>query len=305
MSEITKFSNSINTKDEEFNKLLKLAVQADVENTLFLFNRLPRTTHPDPSDVPSIYEELFTDGIKFSDPNILRLENGVSWMENYFFYYSFHGKYSRSNVQGLKDYLSHISDDRVKEVLVRETVKRGKLKPFEYDKIMEFSREYMVSETSKNFLLEYEKDLHSEAGQSGFNFSYEDIDGKMVSFSDFRGKYVYIDLWATWCGPCKKQIPYLKELEEEYADDNIEFLSISLDKPADKEKWKKFVKDNNLTGVQLVADKAFESAVAINYSINAIPRFLLFDTEGKIISSDAIRPSNPELKSQLDSILKK
>ena len=77
-----------------------------------------------------------------------------------------------------------------------------------------------------------------------------------------------------------------------------------MDKPKDHEKWKKFISDQQLTGVQLFSDNAFETRIARDYKINAIPRFLLFDPEGKIIDAEAKRPSDPALKEQLEAFLK-
>ena len=91
-------------------------------------------------------------------------------------------------------------------------------------------------------------------GAKAIDFTYPDIAGKMVSLSDFKGKLVFIDVWATWCDPCKQEIPALKELHEEYADnDSIVFMSVSVDKEEDKEAWSKFVTDNSLPGIQLFA----------------------------------------------------
>ena len=85
---------------------------------------------------------------------------------------------------------------------------------------------------------------------------------------------------------------------------NIQFVSISVDNKKDRDKWLNFVKEEELTGVQLFSEDAFNTAIAKDYKINAIPRFLLFDPEGKIIDADAKRPSDPELKQQLLQLLK-
>ncbi len=134
-------------------------------------------------------------------------------------------------------------------------------------------------------------------------FSYEDINGERVSLDDFKGKYVYIDVWATWCGPCKKEIPYLQKIEEEYKDKNIAFISISVDKGEDKEKWEKFVKDKNLGGVQLFSDNDWNSDFIKAYKVQGIPRFILINPEGLTIDADAPTPSNPKLKEILNKLL--
>ncbi|MCF8321294.1 MAG: TlpA family protein disulfide reductase [Flavobacterium sp.] len=135
-------------------------------------------------------------------------------------------------------------------------------------------------------------------------FDYLNFKGGNTKLSDFKGKYVYIDVWATWCGPCRAEIPFLKKTEEKYEGKNIAFVSISVDVQKDFEKWKKFVAEKQLGGVQLFADKDWNSDFMKSYSINSIPRFILIDPTGKIISADASRPSSPKLSEQLDGLLK-
>jgi thiol-disulfide isomerase/thioredoxin len=137
-------------------------------------------------------------------------------------------------------------------------------------------------------------------GNMAPGFTIDDVNGQMVSLNDLKGKYVYIDFWATWCVPCIKEIPSLKIIEEEYHNKNIAFLSISVDKAADHEKWKKFVIDNQLTGIQLIADEAMHSVYKKTFNIDLIPRFILLDPEGKIVSGNAPRPSSPKLRDFLD-----
>lgn len=137
------------------------------------------------------------------------------------------------------------------------------------------------------------------------DFTYNSVDGKMVSLKDLRGKYVYIDVWATWCVPCKAEIPFLTKIEEAYHGKNIHFVSLSVDRMADETKWASYIKDNKLQGIQLMADKDFSSDFIKKFNINSIPRFILIDPAGKIVSGDAKRPSDPALQAQLDQLLLK
>jgi len=136
------------------------------------------------------------------------------------------------------------------------------------------------------------------------SFDYLNHAGGKTKLEDLAGKYVYIDVWATWCGPCRAEIPHLQKIEEKYHDKKIAFVSISVDVDKDFEKWKKFVTDKSLGGIQLFADKNWKSDFMLAYGINAIPRFILLDTKGNIIDADAKRPSDLKLQEQLDSLLK-
>jgi thiol-disulfide isomerase/thioredoxin len=137
---------------------------------------------------------------------------------------------------------------------------------------------------------------------------YINFKGGKKSLDSFKGKYTYIDVWATWCGPCIREIPSLQALEKEYHSKNIAFVSISTDGArrsggsweAAEKKWRDFVKEKQLTGVQLWAgeDSSFQSA----YQITGIPRFILVDPQGNIVDANAPRPSDPRLKALFSSL---
>lgn len=138
----------------------------------------------------------------------------------------------------------------------------------------------------------------ASVGKLSPDFKATDVHGKEYTLADFRGKYVYIDVWATWCGPCRHEIPHLKALEENYRDAQITFLSLSVDD--DKAKWEKMVKEEQLSGVQLYLgpDSGFASA----YHIDGIPRFILLDKEGRIIDKKMQRPSSEYTRSIIDAL---
>jgi thiol-disulfide isomerase/thioredoxin len=139
------------------------------------------------------------------------------------------------------------------------------------------------------------------AGKPSLNFQFPDINGKKVAMNDLRGKVVLVDVWATWCVPCRGEIPHLKKLEEEFKGSDVAFMSVSVDKQEDRDKWIKFVEKEQLGGIQLFAgeDKTFNDF----YKVIAIPRFMVFDREGKIVDVDAARPSEPGLKVLLSNLI--
>jgi thiol-disulfide isomerase/thioredoxin len=135
------------------------------------------------------------------------------------------------------------------------------------------------------------------------SFDYANYKGGKTKLEDFKGKYVYIDVWATWCGPCRAEIPFLKKVEEKYHDKNIAFVSISIDKLKDLEKWKTMIKEKELGGVQVFADNDWNSQFVKDFNITGIPRFILIDPNGKVVKADAARPSSPKLQEELDVLL--
>ncbi|MEM7185924.1 MAG: redoxin family protein [Bacteroidota bacterium] len=133
--------------------------------------------------------------------------------------------------------------------------------------------------------------------------NYENHAGGATSLEELKGKYIYIDVWATWCGPCKAEIPHLKKVEADYHDKNIQFVSVSIDEPKNYDKWVSMVNDKELGGVQVIADNNWQSKWVKDYYIKGIPRFILIDPEGNIISPDAPRPSSPKLRDMFQEIL--
>ena len=144
--------------------------------------------------------------------------------------------------------------------------------------------------------------LAVQTGKPSPTFNYENQKGGETSLESLKGKYVYIDVWATWCGPCLKEIPSLQEVEEQFQGKNIVFVSISIDNTKDREKWSNLVNKKELSGIQLLADKEWDSKFIKEYNIQAIPRFILIDTNGNIVNTQAPRPSDPKLIELLNSL---
>lgn len=120
-------------------------------------------------------------------------------------------------------------------------------------------------------------------------FTVVDKNGHIVSLNDFRGSYLYISVWATWCVPCKSELPYLELLQKKYSCRNIKFLTIAIDGPANVNKWKDYLNEHPFAGVHTLVDAS--SDFSRDYMIISVPRFILIAPDGKIISSNAPRPS--------------
>lgn len=122
-------------------------------------------------------------------------------------------------------------------------------------------------------------------------------DGSYIRLSNYRGKYVLVDFWASWCGPCRLESPTMVSLYEKYKGDEFEILGVSLDK--EKEKWLAAIELDNLTWLQVSDLKQWESIAAKKYVVKALPHTVLVDKEGLIIAT-GLRGKDLELK--IDSL---
>lgn len=118
-------------------------------------------------------------------------------------------------------------------------------------------------------------------GETAPAFTLPDQNGKTVSLADFRGKYVMLDFWASWCGPCKGELPYLKEIWEQYKDKNFVLLSVTCDK--NNEAWKKAITNEGMNWYHVSAK---DTDLLDKYDAQGIPRIVLIDKEGKIVADE-------------------
>lgn len=215
-------------------------------------------------------------------------------------------KLSNSGNPAIIDHLKTLQSENIRESLLKSHLVY-ELKPSSedveivYNALMEFSKDSILRAKIE---AKYEVIQNLRPGKAAPIFeNYENIKGGTTSLSDLTGKFVYIDVWATWCGWCKKEFPYLKDLEHEYQNKNIQFVSVSVDEAKDRQRWIDMVAKEKLGGIQLLAEGDWKSTIIKAYAIDGIPRFILIDPEGNIVEADAPRPSNPDLKKLLQQLL--
>lgn len=143
--------------------------------------------------------------------------------------------------------------------------------------------------------------LVKKPGADAIDFTYPDAGGTKHSLSEYKGKVVLVDVWATWCAPCKREIPFLDTLEKEMEGKDVVFISASFD--TDHAAWTNFINEHKMKGVQLFTNRV--GPLVDDYRIDAVPRFMVFSKEGKTVNIDAPRPSEPALKQLLESELSK
>jgi len=141
------------------------------------------------------------------------------------------------------------------------------------------------------------------AGNPAPPFAYKDVNNKMVNLSDFAGKYVLIDVWATWCAPCREEMPALQKIMESLKDKNIALVGISIDKPQYEKIWKKMVAEKALGGTQLISEGGWQSKFMADYGIHAVPTYIIIGPDGNVIDTNAEWPSRG-LERQLKKLLR-
>jgi hypothetical protein len=131
------------------------------------------------------------------------------------------------------------------------------------------------------------------------DFEQNDIDGKPVNIKSFRGKFVLVDFWASWCGPCRGENPNVVSAFKKYSSKNFTVLGISLDKS--KDPWIQAINNDGLTWTQVSDLKGWTNAVAQKFGINSIPQNFLIDPNGVIIGKNL---RGPDLDAKLESVIK-
>ena len=308
---INKLSNEV------FNHLFDLAIDVDNEYApMYLLSCLSsRKSNKFSSsngtlNDPHPFYMQFVQQKKFKDAKILAIGEGMNYINLYqqlhFGFMDIAGGTKLWREDKMKIMMDAIENDTVKAFFLKEQMELSEVNNLsEFRAIYQPFEKYTFPPTvKKKYQQVYESFVGDTAfiGKTSYNFSLVDTSGKTVSMKDFKGKVVFIDVWATWCGPCREQFPHLKEIEEEYKDNkDIVFMGISIDKLKDQQKWLRFIRKEKLQGIQLLDDaKAFRE----KYGIYSIPRFLLIDKQGRWIEIRCPRPeAKEELKRYLDKAL--
>ena len=149
-------------------------------------------------------------------------------------------------------------------------------------------------------LLSFSSTLSAQTPAS--DFTYMNFFGDSTSLSDFKGKVVYIDVWASWCHFCRKAIPDVKRIHRLFKrEKDIVFLNVSIDEK--EQGWRFVISKNKLGGTHVITKQGFRSKIIKDYNIKGIPYYLLIDKEGNLVADNTVRPEDFDIIAKLEKML--
>lgn len=294
LGQVEGLKKKINSGNKAFDELLGKKMDYDLDYYAISLIMSPRSAHPERNEWLPYYQAIVSDK-KFTTDEVLLLPRGIAMMSAYM---NFAGMISSpAPAPGI----DAMKNDRLKGELLLVRLQSVKLRSACASQIQEFGKYLVTEDQKKRAAAILDKFPPSLDGKPAPAFTYPDVNGKNVSLSDFKGKVVLIDIWATWCGPCVREVPALKKLEEELKGKDVVFMGISIDDAKSKQKWLDFVEKEQLHGVQL--NTAYDGKLLNDYSVTGIPRFIVIDKKGNVAVESAPKPSNPALKEMIEKEL--
>ena len=231
------------------------------------------------------------------------IKKGNSWQSIFQWPHTLNNIFSKCEIErlikitgnGIVNHLDYIGDENIRNRYALYWLKRlvNSRTWFENPpvKTIESLKPYMTTEEAKqeyeNIITQFkriEKNWGHLRNQPAPDFNFEDVNGKMVKLSDFRGKFVLLDVWNIYCGPCMRQVPHLQKLEPELEKMNVTVIGISCDPQNIKDKWQNTVRNKKMSGIQVIMDKGRNSKFMNDYAIIGFPTFCLIGPDGVVIN---------------------
>lgn len=285
---------NVNTGNRQFDKDVKQVLRyMTMLDVLHMFDQgISFNTH---EDYPQYIQNLFSSDV-FKDMSVMEY-SPLAFDLLMLYGFGKHIIYDHKMGSSAEFVTEDISCPELRSTFIINAIEHGMiwdLKTFDE----QHGAEVLPAQREKYELLK-RRTLVNNEGEDWIDFTYPDAKGKMHSLSDYKGKVVVVDVWATWCAPCKAEIPHLETLEKEMKGKDVVFISVSID--TDQAKWEQFVKEKGLGGVQLISYN--KGVIVDDYMLDGVPRFMVFSKQGKTVSTNAPRPSTPELKAMIEKAI--
>lgn len=283
--------------DTCFGKLLQAKIDSDIAYLALYALEAPRKNRlTTDQPLPAIYTRIIEEN-PFNHPALMLLPGGSQMLSDFAMYDYFIGqKRSFKNLYSVPELYAEATINNAEKAIEDYA---------QYQKFMKKQGDFAVTPLQKKRLAALaEKVSFSKPRENAIEFALPDLEETIRKLSDYKGKIVVVDVWATWCAPCKKEMPYLKKIEEELHGQDVVFMAICVGAAIEKNIWKKMIEKEKPAGIQLFAG-SWTTGFADDYKIRAVPRFMIFDKEGKIVSLNAPPPSTSGLKQMIERELNK
>ena len=310
---INRYEEKYSSLDKGFIQDLKLLQLLNTSKSLAIYARVCSRSHPE-YNVPENFDDYYKNEIPQNDFKLYsRLEDYKSYVrEKYYAQLSIALKeYERESLDYFKAEVDFLDTCSFPEIIINSMYSGlaiGYMRSEDEDVKNYLDSIVKIKVKNKSDLKRFEEFKSNQSryndGDMAPSFTLIDIDGKEVKLSDFKGKMVMLDCWATWCGPCCEGLPYFKKLKEKYKGKNIVFIGVSQD--TDLSAWKKKVKRERttlLSGIQTNVTLN-KNTLRKDFMIQGIPHYVLIGADGRIIKKDSPRPESKEIYKLIDENLK-
>lgn len=292
--QVSGIGKSVKTGNANFDAFFPKLVDFDFAYHAISFLYLARAAHPSKEEMSEYYTQFNPD--KYLNETLLKFPYGDRFISNLIY-----KKMDMERRPTFDAQVVAIPSDVLKGQFIVSRLEGIR----SYNDFLEMSEQYRayftLDEQKQRITAVGARLVETKTGVPAYQFSFKDITGKQIGLSDLKGKIVLLDMWATWCGPCRAEEPHWGRLNEEYKNKAVAFVGISTDQ--DKPKWEAYIKDKKSKGIQIHAGP--NNPLSDAYKVTGIPRYILIDKSGNLITADSPRPSDPKLKLLLDEWLNK
>lgn len=232
--------------------------------------------------------------ISLNDPSLLTATDYAKYLTDYLQYKA---QYSTNSDSAFFDLAQDSLKGNIKDLVLYQKIGSKISLQTDSTRRNAYLQAYLPALQNKHYqqklAAQVEQVNNLQRGRKAHNFFAEALNGNEYTLANLSNRYVVVDVWATWCGPCKKESPYFDQLAEQYTHTNVAFVSVSVDE--DKNAWKMDAPGKSKRVLQLWAKNATEDFMK-KYAVAAIPRFMLIDARGNIVNAAMPLPSSPEFE---------